>query len=155
MMLHVYGGVPPVPAIVCEYAVDTVPAGNGLAVLIVRVGGLIASVYALDAVCGGTAPSCTPTAKLAGPAVVGVPVIAPVEVFSVSPFGSDPAVIAHVYGKVPPVTAMLCEYADDTVPGVRGVVVRMVRGAGLIASENAAEAVCEGVAESCTCTVKL
>jgi hypothetical protein len=93
--------------------------------------------------------------KLAVPAVVGVPVIAPVELFSVSPAGSDPAVIPQVYGAVPPVTAMLCEYAADTVPAVRGVVVMMVRGAGLIASEKAADAVCEGVAESCTCTVKL
>jgi hypothetical protein len=64
-------------------------------------------------------------------------------------------VIAHVNGEVPPVTAMLCEYAVDTVPAVRGVVVMMVRGAGLIASENSADAVCEGVAESCTCTVKM
>ena len=107
--LHVYGGVPPVAAIVCEYAVDTVPAGSGLPLLIVRVGGLIVSVYALDAVCGGAAASCTPTVKLAVPAVVGVPVMAPVELFSVSPAGNDPAVIAHVYGVVPPVTAILCE----------------------------------------------
>ena len=133
----------------------TVPAVKGLAVLMVRAGGLIVSVYALDAVCGGMAASCTPTVKLAVPAVGGVPVIAPVAVFRVNPAGNDPAVIAHVYGEVPPVTATLCEYAVDTVPGVRGVAVMMVKGAGLIASENAADAVCEGVAESCTCTVKL
>ncbi len=60
-------------------------------------------MYALDAVCGGAAASCTPTVKFAVPAVVGVPVIAPVELFSVRPAGNDPAVIDHVYGVVPPV----------------------------------------------------
>jgi hypothetical protein len=54
-----YGEVPPVAAKVCEYAVDTVPAGKGLAVLIVRVAELTVSANALVAVCGDPAESCT------------------------------------------------------------------------------------------------
>ena len=42
--------------------------------------------------------------------MVGVPEIAPVEVFSVSPGGSDPEMIENVYGEVPPVTESVEEY---------------------------------------------
>jgi len=88
--------VPPVAAILCEYTVDTVPTGNGFAVLIVKVAGLIVSANALDAVCGVPAESCAWIVKFAVPAVVGVPLIAPVPAFNVSPAGSAPAVILHV-----------------------------------------------------------
>ena len=71
------------------------PAGNGLAVLIVSVAGLIVSANAFDAVCGVPAESCACTVKFAVPAVVGVPVIAPVEPFSVRPAGNAPTVIDH------------------------------------------------------------
>src|SRR5271169_4640811 len=47
--------------------------------------------------------SVTSTEKV--PAAVGVPVTAPVEVFSVSPAGSVPT-IEYVYGPVPPVTVI-------------------------------------------------
>jgi hypothetical protein len=50
--------------------------------------------------------SVTLTVKENGPAVVGVPVIAPVVVFSVRPPGSEPEAIANVYGAVPPVTVI-------------------------------------------------
>jgi hypothetical protein len=50
--------------------------------------------------------SVTLTVKENGPAVVGVPVIAPVVVLSVSPAGSEPEAIANVYGAVPPVTVI-------------------------------------------------
>jgi hypothetical protein len=46
--------------------------------------------------------SVTFAVKLKVPAVVGVPVMAPVEVFSVNPGGSDPDVIENVYGGTPP-----------------------------------------------------
>ena len=59
------------------------PAGSGLAVLMVSVAGLMVRANAFDAVCGAPAESCTCTVKLAVPAVVGVPVIAPVAGFSV------------------------------------------------------------------------
>src|ERR1700683_3029941 len=51
----------------------------------------------------------------------GVPVIAPVDVSRLSPAGSEPFVIAHVYGPVPPDGSSVCEYdafsgAFDSVP---------------------------------------
>jgi len=50
--------------------------------------------------------SVTLTVKENGPALVGVPVMAPVVVFSVRPAGSEPEAIANVYGAVPPVTVI-------------------------------------------------
>jgi len=47
--------------------------------------------------------STTWAVKLKEPAVVGVPVMAPVLGFSVKPGGRLPAVIEKVYGGVPPV----------------------------------------------------
>ena len=46
--------------------------------------------------------STTWAVKLNVPAVVGVPVIAPVDGFSVNPGGSEPLVIENVYGETPP-----------------------------------------------------
>jgi hypothetical protein len=40
--------------------------------------------------------------KLYAPAAVGVPVIAPVEVFKLNPVGSEPAETENVTGAVPP-----------------------------------------------------
>ena len=42
-------------------------------------------------------------------AAVGVPLIRPVDAFSVKPPGSVPEVSVHVYGVVPPVAASVCE----------------------------------------------
>jgi hypothetical protein len=53
-------------------------------------------------------------------AVVGVPEITPVLVFSVSPAGSDPAVMLHVYGAVPPTAPSMNEYAVPTMPAGSG-----------------------------------
>ena len=77
------------------YAVPTVPPVSGLAVLMVSVAELMVSANAFDAVCGVPAESCACTVKFAVPAVVGVPVIAPVEPFSVRPAGNAPTVIDH------------------------------------------------------------
>jgi hypothetical protein len=43
-------------------------------------------------------------------AAVGVPLITPVEEFSVKPLGKVPDVSDHVYGLVPPVADNVCEY---------------------------------------------
>src|ERR1019366_3874080 len=59
--------------------------------------------------------STTLTVKLEVPAVVGVPEITPVEVFSVSPAGSVPEVSENLNGAVPPVTFMAAEYAVPAV----------------------------------------
>ena len=58
----------------------------------------------------------TLTLKEKGPAVVGVPVIAPVVVSSVRPAGRAPEAIANVYGAVPPVTVIAELYGTPTVP---------------------------------------
>ena len=46
--------------------------------------------------------STTWAVKLNVPDVVGVPVIAPVDAFSVRPAGNEPLVMENVYGGVPP-----------------------------------------------------
>ena len=56
-----------------------------------------------DAVRGGFAESVICTVKLLVPVAVGVPVIAPVELLSVSPAGKDPFVMLQVTGFTPPV----------------------------------------------------
>lgn len=55
------------------------------------------------AVCGEAAESIACTVKLKVPVVVGVPEIAPVDVFRFNPDGKDPVATIHVYGAVPPV----------------------------------------------------
>src|SRR5215831_12521773 len=71
------------------------------------------------AVCWGFEESVTVNVTAAaGPllTVVGVPVIAPVEVFSDSPAGNVPAVSANVYGGVPPEGFSVTLYGVPTVP---------------------------------------
>jgi hypothetical protein len=58
--------------------------------------------------------STTWAVKLNVPAMVGVPVIAPVEVFSVKPAGSEPLVIENVYGETPPVAMRAELYGTPT-----------------------------------------
>jgi hypothetical protein len=76
--------------------------------------------------------SVTRMVKLGAPAVVGVPVIAPVEVFRLRPMGREP-VNDQVSGVVPPVAATLFEYTAPTVaPGSDTVV---MSNSGLIGTE--------------------
>src|SRR5579859_3467710 len=49
------------------------------------------------------------TENVATPGIVGVPEITPVEAFNVKPLGSDPEVIDHVYGLIPPTALRVCE----------------------------------------------
>jgi hypothetical protein len=53
--------------------------------------------------------------KLAAVPVVGVPVIAPVVAFSVSPAGNEPTETLKVYGAVPPLAVTVCEYAVPAI----------------------------------------
>ena len=53
--------------------------------------------------------SVTCTVKLAVPLVVGVPLISPVELFSVSPAGNEPVLMDQVYGPAPPLAVSVCE----------------------------------------------
>jgi len=57
------------------------------------------------AVCAGELESVTLTVNEDVPEAVGVPLICPVEAFSVSPPGSKPLAIAQVYGVLPPLAA--------------------------------------------------
>jgi len=51
------------------------------------------------------------------PAVVGVPLIAPVVVFSASPAGRVPVATDHVYGApLPPDAVSVCEYDTLATP---------------------------------------
>lgn len=88
----------------------------------------------------------------AGP--VAVPVIAPVEVLSDSPGGSEPEVIDHVYGEVPPDAASVWLYANPTWPaGSELVVTCSVDGPVVI--DSGCVVCCVGVELSITSTVKL
>ena len=53
--------------------------------------------------------SVTCTVKLDVPVPVGVPLISPLELFSVSPAGNEPVLIDQVYGPAPPLAVRVCE----------------------------------------------
>jgi hypothetical protein len=61
------------------------------------------------AVCDGLPESVTWTLKLEVPAVLGVPLIAPVLGFKVKPAGSEPLEIDQVYGVAPPLAVTEAE----------------------------------------------
>jgi hypothetical protein len=87
---------PPVAVNVAEYAVPTNPFGNDVFV-IVRVLEAMVSVTDATAFCAGLPESVT--VKVSGvpdTTAVGVPVMAPVAVFSDSPAGNVPLVSDHV-----------------------------------------------------------
>src|SRR5260370_32296487 len=50
------------------------------------------------------------------PPAVGVPLITPVVGFKPTPAGSEPRVMAHVYGEVPPTATKGWEYGDPIAP---------------------------------------
>jgi hypothetical protein len=105
------------------------------------------------AVCAPGDPlSVTRTVKFAVVAVVGVPLITPLEEESVRPAGSAPDETDHAYGGVPPVAAKLTEYDVPTIPPGKGGAVVINNGGGLIVTENAFVAVCDPL--SVTRTVK-
>jgi hypothetical protein len=111
--------------------------------------GMIVRVKATEAVCCGVPESVT--LSVSGVAVsgdVGVPLIAPVEVFSVSPAGSVPEVNCQVYGGTPPDTGGAIEHGVFTmqVGSVGGEITS--RGSTVIMTVVAA--LCCGVPESVT-----
>lgn len=66
--------------------------------------------------CCGLPESAACTVKLVVPAVVGAPVIAPVEAFSDSPAGSVPAVKDQLTGATPPADCKVALYAVLEMP---------------------------------------
>ena len=85
------------------------------------------------------------------PAVVGVPVIAPVVAFRLKPGGRVPLLIENVYGEMPPVAVSEELYGCPTVPVVAGGHCRLSGGAMLMLQF----AVALLPAESTTLAVKL
>jgi len=94
--------------------------------------------------------------KLDVPLVVGLPETMPVVAARLSPAGSEPAVIDHVYGGVPPFAVIGFEYAVLTAP--EGSVALIVNAGGAAAAttiESCTDCVCAGLPESVTVAVKL
>ena len=115
LTLQLYGAVPPLACSVVEYAVPVVPPGSD--VVVTNGGWAVAATTILSAfVAGLFAASFTCTVNDAVPNVVGVPLICPVELFSVRPAGKEPEVIVQVYGVVPPLACSVVEYAVPVVP---------------------------------------
>jgi len=98
---HVTGGVPPLDCSVVLYATPTVPFGSVI-VVIARGAAVTMMLSALVASCCGVLASAACTVKFEVAAVVGVPEITPVPLFSISPAGNVPTVTLHVIGAVPP-----------------------------------------------------
>ena len=73
-------------------ASELVTTDKGAGVIVILRAALLAAALA----------SATVTLKLLVPRAVGIPVIAPVEVFSCKPVGKLPTVIDQVRGAVPP-----------------------------------------------------
>jgi hypothetical protein len=78
---------------------------SGRAGIVTVIVGEIVIVNVFDADCCGTVESTTVTVNVAGPAVVGVPLIIPLTGSRVMPVGNAPAEIFHTNGPVPPATA--------------------------------------------------
>jgi hypothetical protein len=104
---NVSGAVPPVTTIDELYGLPTVPVVAPAHCADI-VGGAIVMLQLLVVVvaCTPGVESVTVTWNENGPAVVGVPVIAPVVAFSVRPGGRDPELTVNVYGAEPPVTVI-------------------------------------------------
>src|SRR5689334_4597954 len=81
------------------------------------------------------------------PAVVGLPVMAPVVAFNANPAGSDPVTIDHLYGVIPPLAASVVEYETPTVPLGNGDTV-VIDNTVLITSVKLLVTVAAGEAES-------
>jgi hypothetical protein len=82
-----------------------------------------------EAVEAPASESVTVAVKVKVPAVVHVPVIAPVEALRLSAGGSEPLLIDHVSGGTPPVAVSVALYELPTVQ-LGSVVVVIVRTGG-------------------------
>jgi hypothetical protein len=93
--VQVYGVAPPEAWKAREYAVPWVPEGRA-AEVIDRVAGAMTIEKLADLVCAGLPESAAVTVKEEVPAVVGVPKMIPLALFSVSPAGRLPVVTDQV-----------------------------------------------------------
>jgi hypothetical protein len=92
------GCVPPTPVLALA-GVTAIEASDGVTTIL----------NAWVMVWGVPAVSVTRAVKLKVLAILGVPVMAPVLAFRLSPGGSAPAASVHVYGAVPPEATRLAE----------------------------------------------
>src|SRR5690348_9034790 len=136
---HVYGAVPPLAEIFCEYAVPAFPAGNDVVVI---TSGAAFTVIDNACVAVTDALSVTFTVKVLVPDALGVPEI--VDPVNVSPAGNDPVAIDHVYGVVPPLAFNPAEYELLTVPLGNDVVV-IVSAAAFTVIDTACVAVADAL----------
>ena len=117
------------------------------------VGVIVSAKFAL-AFCAGLPESLTLNVKAVALAdAVGVPVIAPVAAFNVSPEGSVPLVRVQVYGGVPPDADKEALYGAPTWPLGRDTVV-IANAPVAIVSVRVALAFCAGLPESLTLNIK-
>ena len=105
------------------YATPTVPSGRVVVVMARVVAGAITIESACVSLRAGVPESSARTVKGYVPAVVGVPVIAPVALERARPGGKAPAASDQAYGVFPPDASTVCEYACPTVPAGRLAVV--------------------------------
>jgi hypothetical protein len=104
---QVYGAKPPLTVSPPEYEIPFWAVERAVVLTDIAVTTIESAFVAVPAV--GLVESVTFTVKLNVPVVVGVPVIAPVEVFSERPLGNEPVVTDHAYGVTPPEAATDCE----------------------------------------------
>jgi hypothetical protein len=123
----VTGAVPPLVDTVWLY--DVLMSGVGNVLVVIVSDAAIVPVYSFVAVT--ELASVAVIVKSYAPAADGVPVIAPVDVSSESPVGSDPAVTAKVTGAVPPLVGIVWLY-DVLMSGVGNVLVVIVSDAAIV-----------------------
>ena len=80
--------------------------------------------------------SVTLTVKFEVPAVVGVPLMSPVETFSERPNGKEPVSILHARGGTPSEAVKVAEYDAPTVPSGREAVVMVGTVASPVANSE-------------------
>jgi hypothetical protein len=105
-VLHVYDPVPPYAVRVCEYAMSTVPAGSGKAVVMIMAELLIARVKSFSAY--AFAESVTRIRKAELVAAEGDPMMIPVGINN-RPAGRLPLTRLQLYGPDPPLAVSVCE----------------------------------------------
>jgi hypothetical protein len=143
---HTYGVAPPLALTGALYAVPVTPPGRDAVVM--AIGATIVSDRFLVAVkCVGFVESVTVTATVLVPAVVGLPVMAPLEASMLNPAGSP--VADQVYGVVPPLALTGALYAIPATPPGNELVV-IVGGAMMVSDRFAVAVKCDGLVESVT-----
>src|SRR5579885_3386467 len=104
---QLYGGLPCCADSPAEYGLPAVPSGR-LAVVMVSAG-LIVALSTAVTLCGGVVLSVTLTVKPKLPALAGLPVMAPLAAFRLSPGGNAPLLTDQAYGGVPLSAASVAE----------------------------------------------